>query len=130
MPPHHRRSFRHRLALDCQVVRARDFRLVAASSLDLSTAGMLVPTTLPVLTGEDLVVSFRAPRSPRWIDTAAVVARVVHGRRPGDHGRCLGIAFDELGDEDRWELFRSLQRIPPATPGRGNHARRVTGLES
>src|SRR5262245_29914193 len=93
MATQHRRAFRHRVVLDCQVVRVRDFRLVAAAMLDLSTAGMQVSTMLPVLTGEDLLVSFRAPRSGRWIDTDAVVARVIHGRRPGDGGRCLGLSF-------------------------------------
>jgi hypothetical protein len=127
MPMHHRRAFRHAVKLSCQVVRERDFRLVASEALDLSTAGMLVPTRLPVLTGEDLLVSFRAPRSTRWIDAHATVARVVHGRRPGDRGRRLGLVFHDLCDEDRHLLFGQLRAFPPAARarGRGDHARRA-----
>ncbi len=58
MPTYHRRAFRHAVSVPCQVVRERDFRLVADRALDLSTDGMLVPLDLPVLTGEPLLVSF------------------------------------------------------------------------
>jgi hypothetical protein len=127
MPIHHRRAFRHAVALPCQIVRERDFRLVADVALDLSTAGMLVPTELTVLTGEPLIVSFQAPRSSRWLDTQAVVARVVHGRRPGERGRRLGLAFQDLEIEARHLLFRQLRDLPPATRGtaRGRHERRT-----
>jgi c-di-GMP-binding flagellar brake protein YcgR len=126
---HHRRAFRHAVSLPCQIVRERDFRLVASSALDLSTGGMLVPTDVRVLTGEELLVSFRVPRSPRWLDAQAVVARVVHGRRPGERGRSLGLAFLELDEGDRQLLFRQLRTAPPASRGagghRGAHARRT-----
>jgi hypothetical protein len=127
MPLHHRRAFRHAVSIPCQVVRARDFRLVADVALDLSTAGMRVPTAQRVLTGEDLLVSFRAPRSGAWIDAGAVVARVVHGRRPGDTGRSLGLVFHDLGPEDRQMLFGALKSLPPVARGgaRGGHGRRT-----
>jgi PilZ domain len=127
MPIHHRRAFRHAVTLPCQVVRERDFRLVADVAVDLSTDGMLVPTGLRVLTGEPLLVSFRAPRSQRWLDASAVVTRVVHGRRPGDGGRALGISFQGLDHEARQLLFRQLRDVPPATLGnaRGRHDRRT-----
>jgi PilZ domain len=127
MPTHHRRAFRHAVALSCQIVRERDFRLVADVALDLSTDGMLVATELPVLTGEELLVSFRAPRGARWVDAQAVVTRVVHGRRPGERGRRLGIAFEGLGDEVRHLLFRQLSGLPPVTRGsaRGRAVRRT-----
>jgi hypothetical protein len=124
----HRRAFRHAVALPCQIVRERDFRLVADVALDLSTDGMLVPTDLAVLTGEPLLVSFRAPRSRRWLDAEAVVARVVHGRRPGDQGRRLGLSFHGLDAEARQLLFRQLRDQPPAGPradARGPHLRRA-----
>lgn len=127
MPTHHRRAFRHAVALPCQIVRMRDFRLVADLALDLSTAGMLVPTEQSVLTGEPLLVSFRAPRSSRWLDTEAVVARVVHGRRPGERGRSLGLAFQDLDLETQHLLFRQLCALPPSTRGTalGRHERRT-----
>ena len=107
-----RRAFRREVLLTCQVVRERDFRLVADLALDLSTAGMLVATDQTVLTGEPLLVSFRPPRSRRWLDVSATVTRVIHGRRPSDRGRCLGIAFDGLGDHERRLLFRHLRGLP------------------
>jgi hypothetical protein len=122
----HRRAFRHAVSLPCQIVRERDFRLVADVTFDLSTDGMLVPTEERVLTGEPLLVSFRVPRSSRWIDTEAVVARVVHGRRPGEEGRRLGLSFLGLDLPARQVLFHALRDQPPAgrTRSGGAHLRR------
>ncbi len=113
-----RRAFRREVLLTCQIVRERDFRLVSDLALDLSTDGMLVATEQRLLTGEPLLVSFRRPRSLRWLDVSATVARVVHGRRPGDRGRCLGIAFDPLGEQERRMLFRHLRGLPAPEPAR------------
>jgi c-di-GMP-binding flagellar brake protein YcgR len=115
---HHRRAFRREVLLSCQVVRERDFKLISELALDLSTEGMLVSSKLAVLTGEPLLVSFRAPRSSRWIDARATVARVVHGRRPSDRGRCLGLVFEELDDASRGALFRQLRGLPPPESAR------------
>jgi hypothetical protein len=114
----HRRAFRRGVLVTCQVVREHDFRRVAQLGLDLSTEGMLVATRDVVLTGEELIVSFRAPLSNRWFDAQATVARVVHGRRPGDRGRCLGLSFH--GNDESWahEVFKQLRGLPPV------HARR------
>jgi hypothetical protein len=111
-----RRAFRRRVLFHCQVVREHDFRRVATMGVDLSTDGMLVMTHDRVLTGDELIVSFRAPRSMTWFDSEATVARVIHGRRPGDGGRALGIAFH--GREQRWheELFAFLRGLPPPRP--------------
>lgn len=125
MPTAHRRAFRHAVALPCQVVRERDFRLIADVSLDLSTGGMLVPTSVRVLTGEPLLVSFRAPRSTRWLDAEAVVARVVHGRRPEDRGRMLGLSFQGLDAEDRQLLFQQLRAAPPSSRAGSQRQRRT-----
>jgi c-di-GMP-binding flagellar brake protein YcgR len=113
-----RRAFRREVLLSCQVVRERDFRLVADLALDLSTEGMLVSTEQRVLTGEELLVSFRPPRSDRWLDVQATVARVVHGRRPSDSGRCLGLAFHAVDSASRRVLFNHLRGLPPPEPSR------------
>ncbi len=113
-----RRAFRREVLLTCQVVRERDFRLVSDLALDLSTHGMLVSTRLPVLTGEPLLVSFRPPRSSTWLDLPATVARVVHGRRPGDRGRCLGLSFDRLDPAAERLLHRHLRGLPAPDPSR------------
>ena len=115
---HPRRAFRREVILSCQVVRERDFRLVSELALDLSTQGMLVSTNLRVLTGEELLVSFRPPRSDRWLDVSATVARVVHGRRPGDRGRCLGLSFHGLDAASERALFHHLRGLPAPEPSR------------
>jgi hypothetical protein len=109
-----RQSFRRAVFLPCQVVRERDFRLVSSLALDVSTEGILVLTGARVLTGESLLVSFRSPRGANWFDMEATVARVVHGRRPGDRGRCLGLRFDPLGEADTIRLFEGIRGLPPA----------------
>src|SRR5690242_12227451 len=63
-----RGAMRHAVHFACQVVRERDFRLVADEIVDLSTSGMLVAPADPVLTGERLIASFRLPDSLFWID--------------------------------------------------------------
>ena len=102
------RSSRHRIRIPCQVVRMRDFKLVADSIENLSLGGILVGPSDPVLTGEPLYLSFRLPRSGQWIDTDAVVARVIHGRREGDHTRQLGVRFDALPSEARNAIRQQL----------------------
>lgn len=110
------RPSRHSLRLDCQIVRERDFQLVADRIENLSTWGALVGPADPVLTGEALLVSFRLPDGT-WIDASAVVTRVLHGRRPGESARRLGIEFRDLTEYDRFLLRRALGHRPLAPPG-------------
>ncbi|CAN5288253.1 hypothetical protein BH09MYX1_BH09MYX1_39480 [soil metagenome] len=111
-----RRAFRRYVRLDCRVVRETDFKELADVALDLSTDGMLIRTTERVLTGEELIIVFRPPGSNRIIDAAASVARVVHGRRPGDRGRALGVSFDEMRPSDRDHLWDCLRVLPAPEP--------------
>jgi hypothetical protein len=113
-----RRAFRRFVRIDCQVVRERDFRIVGDLAFDLSTNGMLVRATQRVLTGDELVVSFKPPRCNRWFDAAAVVARVIHGRRPGDTGPCLGIEFQSVDKDDEWLLADHLRGMNAPDPMR------------
>jgi hypothetical protein len=108
------RPGRHTLRIPCQVVRERDFRLVADRIDDLSIDGMLVAPADPVLTGEPVIVTFQAPGSDEWFDAEATVARVVHARRPGEVTRGLGLVFDRL--PRRHALARLLAAMPPAPP--------------
>lgn len=89
---------------------------------------MLVATELPILTGEQLLVSFRAPRSTRWFDQPATIhARVVHGRRPGERGRRLGLHSEEIGAVEQGSSFTSSATFPPTAglaPGRTTTRRR------
>jgi len=112
-----RSSFRRFVRLDCHVVREHDFKLVGDLALDLSTKGMLVRACARVLSGEELIVAFRPPRSNRWIDALATVSRVVHGRRPGDLGLSFGIEFYRMDEEHQGLLFEQLRGMhaPEAT---------------
>src|SRR5947207_10524785 len=60
---------------------------------------MLVRATRRVLTGEEVVIAFKPPRSNQWFDAIATIARVVHGRRPGDWGLSFGLRSEEHTSE-------------------------------
>jgi len=106
---------RRSVRVPCQVVRERDFRLVGRHVVDLSEDGMLVLTDAPVLTGTSLFCTLKVPfGSPIWLDAEAVVARVIHGRRPGDRGRALGLAFTWVEPAARDALHRQLAWFPLA----------------
>jgi hypothetical protein len=115
-----RPSFRHaRYAtkVSCQVVRERDFQLVADRVVDLSPSGALVGPADPVLTGERVIVSFPAADGG-WVDAEAVVARVVHGRRRGEYTRSLGLSFETLDAESMQALRVFLGTRVAVAPGR------------
>jgi hypothetical protein len=109
---------RHAVRIDCEVVRERDFKLVGSHAVDLSPDGMLVLADATVLTGEEVIVTFRTPKSSLWFDAIGTVARVVHGRRPGDFGPCLGIRFDQAEEVSRIVLGDKLRHVPPPLPRR------------
>ena len=127
-----RGSSRHTVKIACQVVRERDFSLIADRVVDLSATGALVGPADPALTGERILVSFRIPRSTIWIDAEATVTRVVHGRRPGEFSRSLAIEFDDLEALPRFMLQEALRKVPPAppksAPGRRSSQSLVRGL--
>jgi hypothetical protein len=120
---------RHLLRLPCQVVRERDFRLIADRLENLSLSGLEVSPAEPVLTGEKLIVSFRLPREGVWVDAEARVTRVIHGRRPGDEGRSLGLAFEAVDEHTQRAIEKELSNTPVAPPGRSmrdEHSQRIT----
>ena len=127
-----RRSSRHTVKIACQVVRERDFSLLADRVVDLSASGALVGPADPALTGERLIVSFRIPQSAIWVDAEATITRVIHGRRPGEYSRSLAIQFDDLEALPRFmleEALRGVPRSPPkSAPGRRSSASLVRGL--
>lgn len=116
-PALYRRPARHTVRIACQVVRERDFKLIADRISDLSVSGLLTGPSDPVLTGERLIVSFKAPRWGIWIDAEATVARIVHGRRPGEWSRSVGLEFDDLDPWSRYVLEHNLSKIPLIPPG-------------
>lgn len=112
----HHRMPRRLLRQRCQVIRERDFSLIADRVVDLSATGALVMPADPVLTGERLILSFQLPHSLYWVDTEALVTRVLHGRRPGEHTRGIALELDGLSGLSRFMLERALKHMPPAPP--------------
>ncbi len=113
-----RREVRRAVGLTCQVVRERDFRLIADQAVDLSPDGMLVSSDHELEVGEGLIVSFKATQLGLWFDTDACVARVIKGRRPGDRGPGIGLSFSSLDRVKRLILRGHLRRVPPPLPRR------------
>jgi len=113
-----RREVRRAMGLTCQVVRERDFRLVADQALDLSPDGMRVSSESDLEIGESLIVSFKATQLGLWFDSEATVARIVKGRRAGDHGAGIGLSFSTLDRVKRLILRGHLRRVPPPVPRR------------
>jgi hypothetical protein len=113
-----RREVRRSIELPCQVVRERDFKLIAERTLDVSPDGMLVASTADLEPGDGLIVSFQATRLGIWFDTEATVARIVRGRRMGDRGPGAAIAFSSLDRVKRLILRGHLRRVPPPLPRR------------
>jgi len=111
-------SMRRSVRVECLVVREHDFKLVGNRAIDLSPDGMLLLSDARVLTGEDLVIALRSPATRRWLDCTATVARVLHGRRPGDWGTGLGLSFDNMDEAMRAVLRKELRGLPPPMPER------------
>lgn len=114
---HSKRPIRHSVAATCRVVKTNNFTLVADRVENLSTYGMLVSPADPCLTGERVYVSFRIPGTNQYIDTSALVARVIHGRRPGESSRKLGLEFEGLSHYERYQIRKALKGRPSAPPG-------------
>lgn len=131
-PSTHHRMPRRLLRQRCQVVRERDFKLIADRVVDLSASGALVMPADPVLTGERVILSFQLPHSLYWVDTEALVTRVLHGRRPGEYARGVALELDGLSGISRFMLERALRHLPPAPPryrpGRRGNPSLLAGL--
>ncbi|MBX3213781.1 MAG: PilZ domain-containing protein [Labilithrix sp.] len=123
-----RGASRREVVLPCQAVREHDFKLIADRTLDVSIDGLLLPLRTRVLTGESLIVSFAIPGL--WIDAEATVARVVHGRRPGDDGLAVGVIFDHIAPSARAALAAFLHGRRAPLPRRGPLARVRRGEEA
>lgn len=113
-----RREVRRAVSLACQVVRERDFQVVADRAIDLSPDGIRVATDADLQPGEGVIVSFQATRLGLWFDTQATVCRVERGRRLGDREPAVGLRFDSLDRVKRFILRGHLRRVPPPVPRR------------
>jgi hypothetical protein len=116
-----RALLRRDIQTPCEVVRDRDFRLVGTRIIDLSARGMLIETDQRLLTGEELIVSFRGPRSKRWFDCTGSVARILHGRRRRDRRRAIGVTFDGMDILSELLLCEELRDAPVASRHLASH---------
>lgn len=113
-----RRAERRSVIMNCQVVRKRRPQVVGTRAIDLSTDGMLVLINVPVLTGEEVLVSFEIPGTHERLEVPATVARTLHARRLGDPGRGIGLCFEPLDSASNRKLRYALRRYPPTFPRR------------
>jgi hypothetical protein len=84
---------------------------------------MLVESDLPVLKGDELIVTFKSPVDDRWFDCTATVTRVARGRRRNDARPAVGIAF---GAMDPWTEIVLCDHLRHALPVRAHGRLHVT----
>jgi hypothetical protein len=121
------RPTRHLTRIPCQLVREHDFRLVGDQIVNLSMSGLLVTPTDPILTGQRLLISFRVPSGLGFVDAEVTVTRVVHGRRPSETARALGLEFELIEPGLRRMIQRELSWLPMVPPA-WRPGRRATEL--
>ena len=109
---HSRIALRRAVRLECQAVRTSDFRLLGTRAIDLSPFGMrlLIQDRSGLGLGDEVLVTFRAPGSHRWIDCAARVTGLFDGS--------IGLQFGQMDDASRATLEKTLRGLPPPIPGR------------
>jgi hypothetical protein len=114
-----RRDIRHAVDLSCSVVREKDSKLAALRAVDLSPEGMRVELRdIDVEAGDRFFVCFRTTAFGIWFYTDAIATRLLRGRRPGEHGRSLGLRFGSLSAVSRLCIRGALRTVPPHLPQR------------
>ena len=107
-------AFRHAITVGCEVVRERDFKTIGLQTFDVSMTGMLIESLREeVCVGDEVIVTFRPPRTDRWVDAEAIVSRVIRGSRRGDNGPAVGLLFTNMDRASFITLKTSLRRLPP-----------------
>src|SRR5262245_58413747 len=101
-----------------RAVRDRGFRFLGDTLRDVSPYGAFLETDVDVEVGDEVYLSFEAPRSRIWVDACARVVRIVRGRRASDRTRGVGLTFEEIEPIDRAVLRASLELVPPPVPAR------------
>lgn len=119
LPIHRRGTRRHAVSISCEGVRERGFASIGTKLLDLSPQGAFLEThATDIELGEEVFLSFRAPRTRHWMDARAIVARKSRGLRRDDFGPGVGLSFIEMDAVDRALLSAAIVRLPPPIPTR------------
>lgn len=117
--PQRREIRRHAVHLPCEAVRESGFRRIGGRILDLADDGCFVVTdTIALDLGEEVFLSFQAPRTRQWMDARGVVRRRSRGLRRDDHPMGLGLELVDMSPVERAILSASLTRLPPPIPTR------------
>lgn len=99
------------MRMPCQVVRERDFKLVATSVMNVSESGLLVDADVPVQFGEKIIVTFYSAAVKGWIDAEGTVTRVSHGPRWMARKQAFGVAFANIDSDSRRNIRRSMAAL-------------------
>lgn len=119
LPVRNRVVIRRFVGVRCEAVTDDGFRLIGRTIRDLSSTGAFLETDADLVFGELVYLAFQAPRTRRWLDACALVARRVSGRRETDRGkRGVGLRFVSMDATDRAILEASLRKMPPPIPER------------
>jgi len=114
-----RHTIRRAVEVSCCVVRQSDGKIIGRRGFDLSPYGMRVELKdIDVELGDRFFVCFRTTPFGIWFYTDAHATRVLHGRRPKEEGRALGLKFGSLSAVSRLCIRGALRRVPPHLPQR------------
>jgi hypothetical protein len=99
------------MRLPCQVVRERDFKLVATSVMNVSETGLFVDADEPVRYGEKIIVTFYSPAVKSWIDAEGTVTRISLGPKWMGRTQAFGVEFDRIDAASRKDIRRSMAAL-------------------
>ena len=118
-PIHRRGTSRHAVSVACEGVREIGFSLIGRKLLDLSAEGAFLATNAEgIALGEEIFLSFRAPRTRCWMDARALVVRKSRALRKDDLTKGVGLYFMEMDSIDRAVLSAAIAHLPPPIPSR------------
>jgi|GEM_PF-1588788 len=109
IPDLKRRTSPRRLArVHCEAVAAEGFNQVGGTLRDFSEEGMLLQASTPLALGEELYLSFRAPRTTQWVSLVAHVSRTFTREQT-----CLaGITISDMDSVERSILMGAISLLP------------------
>jgi hypothetical protein len=111
IPDVKRRSAPRRMArIRCEAVSAEGFVAVGGTLTDVSETGLQLEAEVSLAVGEELYLSFQAPRTTQWV---GMVARVTRATQLLDRPVCVaGLAIEEMDPVERSILAASVERLP------------------
>jgi hypothetical protein len=111
IPDVKRRSAPRRMArIRCEAVSAEGFVAVGGTLTNVSKTGLSLEADVVLTVGEELYLSFQAPRTTQWV---GLVARVTRAARRLDRSVCVaGLAIEEMDPVERSILAAAVERLP------------------